>query len=310
MNWSTVEWPTKTHPATVARVQTRQSKKKALLAGLLGVFILLLLSAVTIFYARWSEGVHLPQVADRARVLVNQVIKGQIPVTLTVGGKTTVIETTGKTVQDVLEQQGIVLQQEDKVTPALTALLEKDMSIKVVKVEVRLENKEVPLPFVTERLASPELPRGFSREIKDGQEGILKETWQIRLEDGVEVSRTCIAREVIKEPVNALIQYGTLSTVSRGGQDLRFSRALDVIATAYTYTGYNTASGVPPGPGVVAVDPRVIPLGSRLFVEGYGNATALDTGGAIKGNRIDVFYPTVEQALQWGVKNTKVYVLE
>ena len=310
MNWSTVEWPTKTQPATVARVQTRQSGRKATLAGLLGLLILLIMIAVVIFYARWSQGINLPQAADKAKVLLNQLIKGQIPVTLTVGGKTTTIETTGETVQDVLKQQGILLDKEDKVTPALTALLEKDMPIKVINVEVRLENKEVPLPFTTERLANPELPRGFARKIKNGQEGIMKETWQIRLEDGVEVSRSCTAREVIKEPVNGLIQYGTLSTVSRGGQDLRFSRALDMIATAYTYTGNNTASGTIPAPGVAAVDPRVIPLGSRLFVEGYGSATALDTGGAIQGNRIDLFYPTLDQARHWGVKGTKVYVLE
>ena len=310
MNWCTIEWPTKTHPATVARVQTRQSGKKATLAGLLGISVLLLMVAAVIFYARWSQGMNLPQTLAQAEGWLNQLIKGQLQVTLTVGGKTSTVETTGKTVHDVLKQQGIVLQEKDKVTPALTALLEKDMPIKVIKVEVRLEKKEVPLPFVTERLANPELPSGFARKIKSGKEGVLRETWQIRLEDGVEVSRNLTAREVVKEPVNGLIQYGTLSNVSRGGQDIRFSRALEMVATAYTYTGNNTASGTIPAPGVAAVDPRVIPLGSQLFVEGYGAATALDTGGAIKGNRIDLFYPTENQARHWGVKNTKVYVLE
>ncbi|SHK34166.1 3D domain-containing protein [Desulforamulus aeronauticus] len=310
MNWCTIEWPTKTHPTTVARVQTRRSGKKATLAGLLGILVLLLMVAVVIFYAWWSQGMNLPQAATQAEVWVNQLIKGQVQVTLTVGGKTSTVETTGKTVQDVLTQQGIVLQQKDTVTPALTVLLEKDMPIKVTRVDVRLEKKEIPLPFVTERLANPELPHGFTRKIKSGKEGVLRETWQIRLEDEVEVSRSCIAREVVQEPVNGLIQYGTLSTVSRGGQDIRFSRALEMVATAYTYTGNNTASGTIPALGVAAVDPRVIPLGSQLFVEGYGSATALDTGGAIKGNRIDLFYPTENQARHWGVKSTKVYVLD
>jgi 3D (Asp-Asp-Asp) domain-containing protein len=62
--------------------------------------------------------------------------------------------------------------------------------------------------------------------------------------------------------------------------------------------------------GVIAVDPRIIPLGTRVYVDGYGYALAADTGGAIKGNKIDVCFETHDEALRWGMRNTKVYVLE
>ncbi|ALA13018.1 L-alanyl-D-glutamate peptidase [Bacillus phage TsarBomba] len=74
-----------------------------------------------------------------------------------------------------------------------------------------------------------------------------------------------------------------------------------------TATGFNLSKN--PNARVIAVDPRVIPLGSRVYVEGYGEAMALDTGGAIKGNRIDVLLPTDSQANAWGRKQVKITVL-
>lgn len=89
---------------------------------------------------------------------------------------------------------------------------------------------------------------------------------------------------------------------------------LQMTATAYTYGCGNgdgvTATGTIPRPGVAAVDPAVIPLGTELYVEGYGYARAEDTGGAIRGARIDLFFPTRETALQWGRRTVEVRVLK
>ena len=87
-------------------------------------------------------------------------------------------------------------------------------------------------------------------------------------------------------------------------------RTLQVVATAYTYTGSKTATGVWPYEGGVAVDPSVIPLGSKLYIEGYGRARALDTGGAIKGNRIDLFYDSESECEAWGRRPVTVSILE
>lgn len=76
-------------------------------------------------------------------------------------------------------------------------------------------------------------------------------------------------------------------------------RLLHVLATAYCLTG-TTASGHGVHPGSIAVDPRLIPLGSHLYVPGYGRGHADDTGGAILGHRIDVWFRSCARARWWG----------
>ena len=83
-----------------------------------------------------------------------------------------------------------------------------------------------------------------------------------------------------------------------------------MVATAYTHTGYRTATGTWPSRGTIAVDPKVIPLGTRLYVDGYGEGVAVDTGGLIKGARIDVFMETRDEAILWGKRPVEVKILE
>ena len=80
-------------------------------------------------------------------------------------------------------------------------------------------------------------------------------------------------------------------------------------ATAYTWTGYRTATGTWPSRGTVAVDPEVIPLGTKLYVEGYGPAVAADTGGDIKGQRVDLYMDSYEEAIQFGRREVQVEVV-
>jgi 3D (Asp-Asp-Asp) domain-containing protein/peptidoglycan hydrolase CwlO-like protein len=82
-------------------------------------------------------------------------------------------------------------------------------------------------------------------------------------------------------------------------------RQLTVVATAYSLHG-GTASGLPTGPGVVAVDPTVIPLGTRMYIPGYGDGIAADTGTAIKGLRIDLWFPTLAQTYTWGKRTVTI----
>lgn len=93
------------------------------------------------------------------------------------------------------------------------------------------------------------------------------------------------------------------------------SRTMTMQVTAYTADpaengGWNgTASGTPLVRGTCAVDPRVIPLGTKMYVEGYGNCTALDTGGAIKGSRVDILVDSKGEARNWGRRTVKVHIL-
>jgi len=79
-------------------------------------------------------------------------------------------------------------------------------------------------------------------------------------------------------------------------------------STAYTWTGCRTASGSWPSRGTIATDPRVIPLGTELYIEGYGPAVAADTGGAIQGQRIDLYMDTKHECLQWGRRKVEVQI--
>ncbi len=100
---------------------------------------------------------------------------------------------------------------------------------------------------------------------------------------------------------------------NNGGNNGKFSysNCFTVRASAYTHTGNRTASGKWPKVGMIAVDPRVIPLGTRVYVEGYGYATAEDTGDRyIKGNAIDLFMDTYDECVQWGLQRVKIYILD
>lgn len=108
------------------------------------------------------------------------------------------------------------------------------------------------------------------------------------------------------------------SQVSRSSSAIgRSGTVLTMTATAYDasyecnypYYGQPSFIGLPLARGIVAVDPNVIPMGTRLYVEGYGEAIAADQGGAIKGNRIDLFFESHQDALDYGIKTVKVTIL-
>jgi 3D (Asp-Asp-Asp) domain-containing protein len=135
--------------------------------------------------------------------------------------------------------------------------------------------------------------------------------------------RQIVAEKIIQEPVAGVIEEGAKTTlVSSRGTVTRFVKAMEMTATAYdatfASTGKNpghpqygvTRSGLKVKPGIVAVDPKVIPLGTWLYVEGYGEALAADTGGAIKGNRIDLYYESPKEVAKYGKRKVKVYVLD
>ncbi len=94
-------------------------------------------------------------------------------------------------------------------------------------------------------------------------------------------------------------------------KEKKYKKCITVIATAYTHTGVSTATGIYPlYKGIVAVDPAIIPLHTKLYIPGYGKAVAEDTGGDIIGYRIDLFHETYEEAINFGRKEVKVYIYE
>jgi 3D (Asp-Asp-Asp) domain-containing protein len=174
-----------------------------------------------------------------------------------------------------------------------------------------------PIPYSTLRKATTQLRSGASRVIQNGVNGEKEVVFKVTTRpDGVELHREKISEKIVKKPVNEIVQEGQRATLpSRGYFSGR--RMLTMIPT--TYDPYNcggdgrglTRTGLKARFGIVAVDPRFIPLGTRLYVEGYGYALAADTGGAIKGNRIDLCVDSKHQAR--GIQSFKplrVYIID
>jgi len=220
------------------------------------------------------------------------------------------VRTMCRKVEDVLLEYGISLGPEDEVEPAKDTPVSPGLKVKVARVKFEDQVCDVPIGYETIRQYTTTLPGGTSRVAQEGKEGTERQTWRVTFKDGVEVGRQLISREVIEPATDKIVILGSTMVVSRGGDNIRYSRVLDMLASGYTYTGNNTASGVAPSYGVAAVDTSRIPMGTRLYVDGYGYATALDRGSAIKGNRIDLFFESNSEAVRWGLKWVKVYVLD
>jgi len=228
---------------------------------------------------------------------------------LVADGVTTAARTRASTVGDALTEYNIALAPEDEVIPSLDAPVTPGMLVQVFRVKTVSEEVIVPINYETKKKYTVNLEEGVTRVVREGRDGTERQTWQVVYRDGVECSRSLSSRETITPPIHREVLVGTSKVVSRGGQNIRYSDSREMVATAYTHTGRTTASGVYPYRGVMAVDPSVIPMGTRVYVDGYGYATALDRGSAISGNRIDLFFETRYEALNWGVRRVKVYFL-
>ncbi|HWI54097.1 MAG TPA: 3D domain-containing protein [Desulfobacteria bacterium] len=213
-------------------------------------------------------------------------------------------------VRQALTSLNLALNPGDAVAPGLETKLTPGQNVEITRFAERIITQPIKIPFKVERRDDSSKERGYNKVVQEGHSGLLQRTVKITLKNGEEVKREVIGEEIVSEPVNKIVAVGTMrvKVVSRG-KSIRFSRSLIMNSSAYSHTGNRTASGVYPHRGAVAVDPRVIPLGTRLYVEGYGYAKALDIGSAIDGNRIDLFFDTTQQAYRWGRRSVKVYII-
>ncbi|GFN21730.1 ubiquitin-like domain-containing protein [Thermanaeromonas sp. C210] len=237
-------------------------------------------------------------------------IRRAVEITILADGREKRLRLVPTTVEAALARAGIALGPEDRVEPGRERIIGQGDTIRVVRVATKTETVEEELAYRVVRRPDPQLEKGITRLVQRGQKGIQRTEYRVTYEDGREVKRELVSQTVLKEPVAEVVAVGTLSKVSRGGRVFGFRRVLWATATAYTHTGRRTATGTVPRVGTVAVDPSVIPLGSRLYIEGYGYGRAEDVGSSIKGDRIDVFLDSEEATRRWGVRRVKVYVLE
>lgn len=236
-----------------------------------------------------------------------------------------------ETVGEVLTDLDIKLDHLNYTKPAIGERLEEGATIELitVKEEVVVEESKIEFEKIEEKTTT--LYKGQSKLKQKGVEGLKETHTQNRYEDDILVKSEIVKEEIVREAKDHIVLVGTKSkpvyksptftqTPNRGGSISGRSMIMNASAYDLSYAstgkrpgdkGYGiTASGMKAGPGVVAVDPRVIPLGTRLYIEGYGNAIAGDTGSAIKGNKIDLFYSSRSAAMRFGRRNVRVTILK
>ena len=246
-------------------------------------------------------------------------IQRAFPLKLVDGGEEQDVWSTSTTVADFLSQQGITLNKLDRVEPELKQTVTKDAVINVIRVEKVTDVVEEPINFAVITKNDSNLEKGKQKVVTNGQNGLLSKHYEVILENGKEVSRKLVSEKKMKEKQDKVVAMGTkviVAQVSRGSSEPA-GKEFYVTSTAYTAncngcSGY-TATGINlranPNIKVIAVDPSVIPLGTKVYVEGYGYAIAADKGSAVKGFKIDVFVPSKADAYRWGRKRVKIKIL-
>lgn len=256
-------------------------------------------------------------------------------VAIRMGGKVTTATAQDETIPALLERLGI------RPGPMDTILVDVSGDHLVLTIGSELvyyEQEVASIPYGTIRTATPDLPLGTERIVQAGTEGTYTAVYEIVYSGGEEISRQLV-EEQEDAPVSEIIEYGTaaemldsddrianvqtnedgsgLLTFSSGAT-LKFSEVKKMTATAYTSghdgVGTITASGTTVHVGTVAVDRKVIPLGSRLYIvtnDGkyvYGLAVAEDTG--VKGNKVDLYFDDYDECILFGRRGATVYILE
>lgn len=250
-------------------------------------------------------------------------------VSVTADGKTVRSPVWEGSVSSALQQLSVALGPEDSPDVNPDAAVAEGMSIKVSRVTYRDVTATEPIPFQTVTQKDSTLAAGKKSVKTDGQNGVKTVVSRQKLSDGKVVQSTVVKTEITKQPVSRVVAVGTKrirsasaaaradgTLIDRNGRPVRYKKLLRGRCTAY-YAGTTTATGLPAAYGRVAVNPNVIPYGTRLYIcspDGrlvYGYAVAADTGGAAMSNAIlaDLYYPSYEQCVRVGSRTMNVYLL-
>lgn len=254
-------------------------------------------------------------------------IRRAVPVSVNEGGEVKKLETASTTVSDMLKEQEIALGSRDSVSPSISQEITPNMVVNITRITEKLETVDETISFGVEKTVDKSLKAGETKVVRKGENGRKQIVFKTVYQNGVPVSKTKVEEKIACKPTKKIIASGEQKpkaktiAASRGGRAMDYSKVMTMTATSYSQAPYDptgggsiTASGMkvkrdPNGISTVAVDPRVIPLGTKLYVEGYGQAIAADTGGAVKGNKIDLYFNPGPEYKNWGKRTVKVYIL-
>ena len=236
-------------------------------------------------------------------------------VTLIVDGTTREVQTQAATIGDLLHEQRIAINNRDRCSAPPASPLSDGQHVIVTRITYRKEFERFPIRHAVRRRYSFDLRPGQTVVKVAGSDGMRLRKWGELRKDGVLTQRKVVGRAFVP-PRTALVVVGAprgSAQLASRGMTFTGRRVLNMVATGYYGPRCGgsgiTAIGLRARHGIVAVDPRVIRLGSRLYIEGYGPALAGDTGGAIKGMRIDLAFNSYREAVRTGRKRVRVVVL-
>jgi len=245
------------------------------------------------------------------------------------------VSSTGETVMELLTRLGITLSESDVLSHDPDAPVLRGMHLQIDSVVTRQETYTATIPHETIRCADASLPQGTEEVLIRGQDGELLCTAEVTYINGQETSRALIRQTQTIAPITEIIAQGTAEPVTEepsdmpiiedgyiimpSGEILTYYKTDYVTATGYTHTDAGcdmiTSTGTTVHYGTVAVDPRFIPYGTRMLIVShdgeryYGIATAEDCGGAIKRDRMDLYFPTYQECIEFGRRRCTIYFL-
>ena len=263
-------------------------------------------------------------------------------VNIVYGGKTMTVSSYGETVESLLNRLHIILTKDDVVSTTLRTKTYDGMVLTISRNLTVEETYTTTIPHNVQYCYDATLAEGEQKVLTPGQDGQVQCVASVCYVDGKEVSRTVLEQKVISQPVDALIAIGTAAgsmpdatpeapaapskpiigngvIITPNGETLTYTSSKKMTATAYTNTDPGctiwTAIGTLCRVGAIAVDPTVIPYGTRMYIVSddgryiYGIAVAEDCGKSIKGDRIDLYFDTDAECWTFGIRSCTVYFL-
>jgi len=243
----------------------------------------------------------VPGLQERIIQGMSVAIHRSVPVQITADGRLIRTRTLAENVAGALGQEGIALVGKDRVEPDLVDPVQPDMTIGVTRVREEFDVEFEPIPFETVWIGDPEVEIDNIRMVQDGQVGLTKRRYRIVYENDQKVDRFLEDVWAAQPPITKTMAYGTkivVRTLDTPDGPVEYWRKMRVYTTSYTAAscgkpkthpryGY-TRLGWWLTKGIVAVDPEVIPLRTKMYIPGYGIGRAGDTGGGVKGKFVDL----------------------
>lgn len=248
--------------------------------------------------------------------------RAAVPVTIQAAHRRLAVVSSALDVGELLDEQHVAIGPDDDVHPALADPVPAGGVVRISRVVTWVRVRHDAIAAQTVHRLDFDLDPGSSKTIARGAPGERSVTVRFTQRDGGPVEHSVVASRVTRKPHARIVadgagDYAAFERFAAHGvakTEFMARNAMLMVATAYTAecAGCSgiTAIGRRAGHGIVAVDPRVIPLGTRLFIPGYGVAVAGDTGGAIRGNRIDLGFDSQRDALLFGRREITVYQLK